>query len=63
MDKGEGRGRGKWTAKGVQATQQGDIDALKALVAEMAERLDALEGEGEPTEEPTDTTSDSGGQV
>ena len=41
--KGEGRGRGQWTEKGRQAAQQGDIDALKALVEEMGARLDALE--------------------
>ena len=33
-----------WTAKGAQAAQQQDIEALKALVADMAARLDALEG-------------------
>ena len=38
------RGRGLWTAKGVQAAQQQDIEALKVLVADMAARLDALEG-------------------
>lgn len=46
QDKGEGRGRGKWTAKGVQAQQSNDIEQLKSLVNEMAARLDALEGEG-----------------
>jgi hypothetical protein len=40
---GAGRGRGPWNAKGVQAAQAGDIEALKALVADMATRLDALE--------------------
>jgi hypothetical protein len=49
---GAGRGRGPWNAKGVQAAQSGDIEALKALVADMATRLDALEA-GD-TETPTD---------
>ena len=51
MDKGEGRGRGKWTARGVQAQQNEDIAELKALVTEMAARLDELEG-GETEETP-----------
>ena len=52
MSKGPGRGRGPWNAKGVQAAQSGDIEALKALVADMATRLDAIDG-GEP-DVPTD---------
>jgi hypothetical protein len=51
VEKGPGRGRGAWNAKGVQAAQAGDIEALKALVADMATRLDALDG-GEDV--PTD---------
>lgn len=51
---GAGRGRGPWNAKGVQAAQSGDIEALKALVADMATRLDALEaGEDVPTDPET----------
>jgi hypothetical protein len=42
-NKSPSRGRGPWTAKGVQAAQQNDIDQLKALVTEMAGRLDAIE--------------------
>lgn len=50
-DSGPGRGRGPWNAKGVQAAQSGDIEALKALVADMATRLDALEaGDDVPTD-------------
>ena len=49
---GAGRGRGPWNAKGVQAAQSGDIETLKALVADMATRLDAIEA-GD-TETPTD---------
>lgn len=50
-DKGAGRGRGRWTERGAQAAQQGDIEDLKALVAEMGVRLDALEaGEGAGTD-------------
>ena len=49
---GPGRGRGPWNAKGVQAAQSGDIEALKALVADMATRLDALEAGA--TDTPTD---------
>lgn len=49
--KGPGRGRGKWTAKGVQAGVSGDVEALKAIVADMAARLDALEaGEDAPVD-------------
>jgi hypothetical protein len=51
-DAGAGRGRGPWNAKGVQAAQSGDIEALKALVADMATRLDAIEGGDVDT--PTD---------
>jgi hypothetical protein len=49
-EKGPGRGRGKFTAKGAQAAMAGDIEALKALVADYGARLDALEGgdEGVP---------------
>jgi hypothetical protein len=50
-DAGPGRGRGPWNAKGVQAAQSEDIEAMKALIADMATRLDALEG-GEDV--PTD---------
>jgi hypothetical protein len=51
---GPGRGRGPWNAKGMQAAQSGDIEALKALVADMATRLDALEaGEDVPTDPET----------
>jgi hypothetical protein len=42
-DKGPGRGRGAWTAKGVQAGVNADVEALKAVIADMAARLDALE--------------------
>lgn len=42
-EKGPGRGRGKFTAKGMQAGMAGDIEALKALVADYGARLDALE--------------------
>jgi hypothetical protein len=63
--KGPGRGRGKWTAKGVQAGVNADVEAMKVLIADMAARLDALEaGEDvpldpeeplpEPPEEPTE---------
>lgn len=41
--KGAGRGKGRWTVRGVQAQQAADIEELKALVAEMAAELDALE--------------------
>jgi hypothetical protein len=50
-DAGPGRGRGPWNARGVQAAQSGSIEELKALVADMATRLDALEaGEDVPTD-------------
>jgi hypothetical protein len=52
VEKGPGRGRGKWNARGMQAAQSGDIEALKALVADMATRLDALDGGA--TDTPTD---------
>jgi hypothetical protein len=60
--KGPGRGRGKWTAKGVQAGVNADVEAMKVLIADMAARLDALEaGEDVPLdpeeplpEEPTE---------
>lgn len=42
-EKGPGRGRGKWTAKGVQAGVNADVEAMKVLIADMAARLDALE--------------------
>ena len=58
--KGEGRGRGQWTAKGRQAAQQGDIDALKALVEEMGARLDALEA-GDTTGGDTGGGTGTGG--
>ena len=50
--KGPGRGRGAFTAKGAQAAASADIEALKALVADFAARLDALEADEEtqPTE-------------
>jgi hypothetical protein len=54
-EKGAGRGRGKWTAKGVQAGVNADVEAMKVLIADMAARLDALEaGEEVPLdpEEP-----------
>jgi hypothetical protein len=52
-NKSPSRGRGPWTEKGVQAAQQNDIDQLKALVTEMAGRLDAIEAGQEvpPVEE------------
>jgi hypothetical protein len=50
-EKGAGRGRGKWTAKGVQAGVNADVEAMKVLIADMAARLDALEGGGAPEEE------------
>jgi len=61
-EKGAGRGRGKWTAKGVQAGVNADVEAMKVLIADMAARLDALEaGEAdvpldpdEPLPEPTE---------
>ena len=51
-EKGPGRGRGAFTAKGAQAAASADIEALKALVADFAARLDALEADEEtqPTE-------------
>jgi len=53
-EKGPGRGRGPWNARGVQAAQSGDIEALKALVADMATRLDAIDaGEDVPTDPET----------
>lgn len=54
--KGEGRGRGKWTERGVQAQQSSDIAELKALVTEMAAELDALEAE-DGTDEGTEPTA------
>jgi hypothetical protein len=45
-EKGAGRGRGKWTAKGVQAGVNADVEAMKVLIADMAARLDALEAGG-----------------
>jgi len=58
-EKGPGRGRGRWTAAGVQAQQASDIEALKAAVQAMAEagadqeaRLEALEDEAS-FDEPT----------
>lgn len=50
-EKGAGRGRGKWTAKGVQAGVNADVEAMKVLLADMAARLDALEGGAAPEEE------------
>jgi hypothetical protein len=53
-DKGEGRGRGKFTEKGVQAQQAADLAALKDAVqgladatADLADRVSALEGPAE----------------
>lgn len=34
VDKGTGRGRGRFTAAGVQAQQAADLDALKAAFAQ-----------------------------
>lgn len=42
-DKGPGRGKGKFTAKGVQAAMANNIEELKALVADFGARLDAIE--------------------
>jgi hypothetical protein len=61
--KGPGRGRGKWTAKGVQAGVNADVEAMKVLIADMAARLDALEaGEDVPLdpEEPLPEESTEG---
>jgi hypothetical protein len=53
VPKPEGKGKGKWLEKGIQAAQQNDIDTLKALVQEFGARLDALEAEGvDVPEEP-----------
>jgi len=55
-EKGPGRGRGKFTAAGVQAQQASDIDSLKAAVQALADagadveaRLEALENPSTPT--------------
>lgn len=61
--KGEGRGRGRWTERGVQATQASDIEALKTLVAEMAARLDDLEDGGTTDETGGTGGTDTGGTV
>jgi len=54
VDKGEGRGRGKFTEKGVQAQQASDLAALKDAVqgladatGDLADRVSALEGPSE----------------
>jgi nucleotide-binding universal stress UspA family protein len=54
-EKGPGRGRGRFTAAGVQAQQSADIEALKAAVAALAAagqdleiRVEVLEGTPEP---------------
>jgi len=44
-DKGPGRGRGKWTAAGIQASQEERIAALEAQV-------EALSDAAFPPEEP-----------
>lgn len=57
-DKGTGRGKGVWTAKGVQAQQSQDIAELKQIIAEMQARLEELEpddgGEQPAPETPTE---------
>lgn len=51
VDKGEGRGRGQWTAKGVQATQEERIAALEAEVEALSV---AVFGDEAPADEPVD---------
>jgi hypothetical protein len=48
-EKGAGRGRGPWTAKGVQASQE---ERLAALEAEVEALSAAVFGEEPPAEEP-----------
>jgi copper homeostasis protein CutC len=55
-EKGAGRGKGRFTERGVQAQQSADIEALKALVNEMAGRLDALEAAGVDVDNPGEPT-------
>lgn len=45
MDKGTGRGRGRYTAAGVQAQQATDIEALKAAFAQHIADHEAAESE------------------
>lgn len=57
-EKGPGRGRGKWTAKGVQAGVNADVEAMKVLIADMAARLDALEAGEEVPLDPEEPLPD-----
>jgi hypothetical protein len=52
-DKGVGRGRGKFTAAGVQAQQSTDIEGLKAAIAALADAGADVEARLEALEAPT----------
>ena len=60
VEKGPGRGRGAFTAKGRQAAIAGDLEALKALVADFGARLDAIEaGDAEVPLDPEEPYVDN----
>jgi hypothetical protein len=52
-EKGAGRGRGRFTAAGVQAQQSTDIEGLKAAVAALADAGADVEARLEALEAPT----------
>lgn len=43
VDKPEGKGKGRWTAAGVQAQQAADIEVLSDILRDLLERVEELE--------------------